>query len=159
MKNHIFVIDTDSYSGNFEREMTGWIMGHDNYGETYTKGTHEQVRELYPELSEYFTRMQEISSDHVFDDEYGHQQCGIIETPGWSNDGMGKHTKLAEGEKRKWPAYQSVGIAVSTTEIPKGDLKQMKALAQEFAKDNDIEILGYRIVTVETVTTEEVVEV
>jgi hypothetical protein len=44
VKHYIFVIDTDSYSGNFEREMTGWITGPDGDGKMCDRGYSYQSK-------------------------------------------------------------------------------------------------------------------
>jgi hypothetical protein len=150
---HILVIDTDSYSGNFEREMTGFVTGVERE-ELYDRGSAGKTRELHPELAAYFDKWSEvIIGDYVFDDEYGDQVCGIMPTPGWSNNGRGHHTKLEPSEKRYCPAYQSVGIALSVSELDEDVLETVRMLVDEFATEQNILILGYRMVTIETVTT------
>tara|TARA_R110000851_G_scaffold333220_1_gene511596 strand:+ start:1221 stop:1697 length:477 start_codon:yes stop_codon:yes gene_type:complete len=149
---HILVIDTDSYSGNFEREMTGFVTGVD--GDLYDRGGATETRELHPELTAYFDKWSEvIIGDYVFNDEYGHQICGIMPTPGWSNNGSGQHTKLEPDEKRYYPAYQSVGIALNVSKLDEDVLETVRMLVDEFATEHKILILGYRMVTIETVTT------
>jgi hypothetical protein len=152
MKNYILAIDTDSYSGNFEREMSGWIMGHDYYNEFYDRGKSKESRDRHPELTEY-TLWKDLCTSFEFDSEYGEQACGIVETPGYSNNGTGKHTKIALGEKRVWPAYQSVGIAVSEPAKLTGEFfDTIKMMATEFATENNIKIHNYRLMTIETTT-------
>jgi hypothetical protein len=150
---HILVIDTDSYSGNFEREMTGFVTGVERE-ELYDRGSANKTIAMHPELADYFAKWNtSIIGDYMFDDEYGDQICGIMPTPGWSNNGTGKHTKLEPGEKRYWPAYQSVGIALSVSELDEDILETVRMLVDEFATEHKILILGYRMVTIETVTT------
>ena len=133
--------------------MTGWIVGHDNYGEMYDQGSSVRSKEDKPELADYFEKWIGLSSDYIFDEEYGSCLAGIMTTPGWSNNGTGKHTKLKVGEKQKWPAYQSVGIAISAPAIDPEFLVTIKMLAEEFASNNKINITGYRIITINTVIT------
>jgi len=148
----LLVIDTEQYSGNFEREMTGWIVGNNNHGEMYDRDMYLKTHSAYPELEDYFSEWQtEYCGSYIFDEEYGRQMCGIVVTPGWSNDGYGQHSKLPEGTKRKWPAYQSVGIAIRKT-LPDDMIDIVKQLAHEFANNYNITITGLRYVT-ETVTT------
>lgn len=153
--DHILVIDTDSYSGNFEREMTGWIVGHDNYGAVYDRGWSVRSKEDKPELATYFEEWTNFSSEYMFDEEYGSQMVGIVPTPGWSNNGTGVQTKLKAGEKMQWPAYQSVGIAISNPVMDSDFLNIVKMLAEEFAAMEKIVITGYRIITIQTVVTKE----
>ena len=144
----LLVIDTNSYSGNFEREMAGWIIGHDNYGEMYDRGWSVRSKEDKPELAEYFEEWATFNSEYVFDEEYGSQMVGIMPTPGWSNNGSGKHTKLKADEKVKWPAYQSVGIAISNPVLDSDFLATIKMLAEEFAVQMKITITGYRLLII-----------
>ena len=65
---YALVIDTDSYAGNFEREMCCWITGYE--GENFPGGieyllktAREQLGEKANELPDYF--------DTVVHDEYG----------------------------------------------------------------------------------------
>jgi hypothetical protein len=150
---NILVIDTNSYSGNFEREMTGFVTGatREEYND---RGNVEKTRALHPELADYFIKWgNDILGCYEFDEEYGEQVCGIMPTPGWSNNGRGHHTKLEPGEKRHCPAYQSVGIALSVSELDEDVLKTVRMLVDEFATEHEILILGYRMITIETVTT------
>jgi hypothetical protein len=90
-----FVIDTDEYAGNFEREMTAFITG--------CIGECEVGSELTEELEE-----DGLSSD-FFDclitqepDENGcHRPCKIWDTPGYFNNGLGKFYKDGQEEQAK----------------------------------------------------------
>jgi hypothetical protein len=154
MKNTFLIIDTEQYSGNFERKMTGYITGSDDYGELYDKGASVRSRESHPELAEYVAAWQETyASRHMFDVEYGATICGIWLTPGWSNNGRGKCTKLTEGQKMHCGSYQSVAIAIHEM-LPESMLVVVKQLVEEYAEQNDITIIGLRYVT-QTITTVE----
>lgn len=122
---HIFIVDTDRYSGNFAQELCAHMTGMppvccgitDAYAKAYRDEMGIQEDEEY--------------NDHIVhvDDEQG--QCSIWPTPGWFNDGMGNHYKEGsisdEDVQRKYgverkarlgdnepfskhPAYQSVAI-------------------------------------------------
>jgi hypothetical protein len=112
-------------------------------------------QKYHPELTEYFSQWVVIRSTYTFDEEYGDQLCGIMPTPGYSNNGTGKNTKLHDGEKMQYPAYQSVGIAVRSVDMTDDFVKQIQALASEFAEKENIKILGYRMVVEEAITKSE----
>jgi hypothetical protein len=93
--NWIFVIDTDHYAGNFEREMTAYITG--TAGDCgvgkdmfpyYTAETGDENREKFEDWLEFRA-----------DDHGCSRPCAIYSTPGWFNDGMGGHFKDGEEEK------------------------------------------------------------
>ncbi len=80
----LFVIDTEDYAGNFERDLCAFITGRvgecgvgDDYAEMFT----EEVKNMGDE-----------PFANVIDegDEHGcYRPCSIYPTPGWYNDGMG----------------------------------------------------------------------
>jgi len=167
MKTEILVIDTDAYSGNFERELTGWITGAEGFDDVTDLRLVEQTQLAHPDLTAYFDKWEIVLATHTFDSEYNDTHCGIMTTPGWTNDGHGTHRKLEPGEKSQYSSYQSVGIAISRSEIGEGEaefLATVKQLAEEFAADTTrryigaFEILGYRFVTETVVTTTEEVK-
>lgn len=156
-ENYIIIVDTDKYSGNFEREMFGYVTGVicEN---VYDRGCAKQARENdYKDCKEYFDWWAVNVSEYVFDDEYGEMPVGIVPTPGYYNDGNGKHYKENENKKvkskKKWPAYQSVGIAVSV-ELPQNVLDTFKKRVYDFCSNrkknftnelDQIGVIGFRI--------------
>ena len=84
----MFVVHTDSYSGNFEREMTAFITG--EVGGDAGAGDDEvklfRSEDFPSETKEWF-------SNHVFTihDEHGITPVIMMPTPGWFNDGHGNH--------------------------------------------------------------------
>lgn len=80
----IFIVDTNSYAGNFEREMTAFCTG--QYGEC---GVGEETADAFfrdhPDMADDFASI--IS--HVPDEHGCHRPTSIWTTPGWWNDGMG----------------------------------------------------------------------
>jgi hypothetical protein len=94
-------IDTNEYSGNFEREMVAFItgqVGECGVGEENAALAEKQLPKI---VTEWFSENTIFTPD---EDNGCSRPAEIVPTPGWSNDGMGKHTK-GEG---KYPAYQSV---------------------------------------------------
>lgn len=154
-KNYGFIIDTNVYSGNFEREMCAYITGiADNRGDEYVDQNKDPID--FEDL---------IGSGPDTDGEL----ClvTIYPTPGYWNDGNGNEYKDGEGpmpKNRKYPSYQSVLIYLS--EHPDEEIiSYMKEKAYEFAKIYDpcygekenIQILGFRLW--ESITEEKTVEI
>lgn len=97
-----FIIDTDTYAGNFERELTAWCTGH--IGECCVgKGYADSFREECPAMVDAFDDL----IIHLPDEYQCYRPTTIYPTPGWSNDGNGHHT---HDESGAFPAYQSVAI-------------------------------------------------
>lgn len=98
----LLVIDTDSYSGNFERELTAYLTG--QIGEC---GVGDKLAAIFAEDAK--TNKPPVNFDDLVlseADEHGcARPCTIFPTPGWYNDGMGGHYK-AGGEKSALKTYQ-----------------------------------------------------
>lgn len=135
MTSYILCLDTDSYAGNFERQVTAYatgVVGECGVGD-------EEAKEFFAEtdgvadsiLDEFSNKIEQ----RVDDDDRCSRPCSIQPTPGWVNDGIGNHyrhpvdasptdeqiAKYQEGlrerkmltgdETPSWfPAYYSVGI-------------------------------------------------
>lgn len=103
-------IDTTEYSGNFERQMVAFITGLVGECQVGEEDAEIADKQLSPYAAEWF-----LENVVFLPDEHGcYRPAAIAPTPGWSNDGMGKHTK-GEG---LYPAYQSVLVRFDT-EPPK----------------------------------------
>lgn len=155
----VLVIDTDSYSGNFERQMAAYVIG--AYDEDRYHGFNEclQFREdgeepaappLLQELSESV-----MTLPHT---EYGHVSNTIWATPGRLNDGYGGHFDAAEGQKG-FPAYESVAVFLEVEPTAEQlALIQERAVAYgtnrtNFSGEPDpVQIKGVRVIKVETET-------
>lgn len=154
-ENYIIIVDTDKYSGNFERGMFGYVTGVIR-ANVHDRGCAKRsLADDYEDHKEYFDWWAENVSEYVFDDEYGEMPVGIIPTPGYYNDGYGKHYKEDKNKKvkRKWPAYQSVGIAVSG-ELPRNVLDTFKQRVYDFCSNHkkpfsnesdEIKVIGFRM--------------
>lgn len=129
----IFVVDTNMYSGNFERclcaYMTGVIgdcgVGDDVQG--IVRGDFdEKTRATLDDL------VMQVTDDHGC-----YRPVSIWPTPGWWNDGNGKHYRVGEGPvnvRRQWPAYQSVAIFLRKKPST-GIINLLKARASAYLKD------------------------
>lgn len=150
----MFVIDTDSYAGNFERDMCAYVTG--LYGDCSVG--EEIALSVQSELAGY-----EFDVESRPDDKGCFRPASIYPTPGWSNNGNGKHTPKDPGlvETYDYPAYNSV--AIYFYEKPsEGLIEVMKTRARVFAKGTlrrltpgKIKIEGFRLIQEETVTTSE----
>jgi hypothetical protein len=92
---YIFVIDTESYAGNFEREMCGYCTG--EIGEC---GVGDKEAKLFRQdmkiEDEEGPFCEKICSRH---DKHGvARPASIFPTPGWFNDGMGGHFRDGQDE-------------------------------------------------------------
>ena len=171
----VFVVDTDSYAGNFERELVGYMTGTDN-------GTHgdeeaEQFKKAFPKEAQKF---QAIVLELLDEDRYI-SVAHIYPTPGRFNDGWGtswheaadmglvkakrdkqiriNNSRLDEEsiKKRlkepvkKHPAFESVAVAFS--EKPsESQIVLMKNRARDFeAKTKEFSIKGFRLIENKTV--------
>lgn len=90
----IFVIDTENYAGNFEREMCAYITG--VVGEC---GVGQEMADLYlKETGEEESRFIDVI-DQVADEQGCDRPCQIWETPGWYNNGYGLEYKKDDTEE------------------------------------------------------------
>lgn len=130
MSKYLFVVDTDSYSGNFEREMTEYVV--------------DALQSM-------------IEEDDIIPEEV--VSC-IYPTPGFYNDGNGEHFPGDASEPGRYPAYQSVGIwleRVPTAEeaaVLVSRAKEFCANAAELVSFQSGPILCSACRLVEVVTTE-----
>jgi hypothetical protein len=125
----IFIIDTDKYAGNFEREMCAYMTGH--VGEC---GVGENIAE---DFEEEFPR------------EYKKFEAIILKV----TDDNGCFRPVQIEPIKNTRAYNAVGINFS--ERPHEKLIEfMKSRAEEFAKAKKLNISGYRIVKEETIRQE-----
>jgi len=157
---YAIIIDTDQYSGNFEREMCAYCTG--QVGDC---GVGEEEQALFDEKygDEFRDNIYELIEQRS-DDHGCFRPCSIEPTPGYCNNGMGKNCKEedAEGDDGRYPAYQSVGIYFY--DKPSQEIIDMiKERAAEFVtmkskhypyKKRTMKILGFRLITELTTSTE-----
>lgn len=171
----IFVIDTDKYSGNFEREMTAYATG--MVGDC---GVGDEEAEKFRKdfgLEESYEGPFGNSLENRPDDEDGcRRPAAIWPSAEYFSNGMGGEYKSGEEEKalkdhnkavraynkdhptanlkettklKKYPAYMSVAIFFKKKPDPK-QIKILKERTTKYAKDNDIKIFGHRILNEST---------
>lgn len=175
MKWLAFVVDTDTYAGNFERSLLAYVTGQkqDNFHD-FDEKTADRVRdELPPDVSAYFENNIGWGLDDL-DDVPMMSRCVVHHTPGWFSHGRGGHykdgqeheafedykkrivedKKLHPGYDLHWsptlikcPSYQSVAIFLN--EVPPPEiLSIMKARSVAFCKDH-LDIMGTKAPTIE----------
>lgn len=155
---YVFVIDTDQYAGNFERQLCAYLTG--ILGDC-------GVGILYAEMYNIFLEDSEIAVNPFFDlmlqlsDEHGCKRpCSIWPTPGFVNDGYGEHFKMGSLEakelKKQYPAYLSVALFFH--EKPDEELicllkkrtemflKLEHPKLRGFAIPEDLKILNFRLI-------------
>lgn len=101
----IFVVHTDSYSGNFERELCAYITGQvgdcgvgEDLASDFLDDEGDEAADLFDEI------VAQVRDDHGV-----MRPCAIYPTPGRLNDGYGNMRDAKEGETG-FPAYESVAI-------------------------------------------------
>jgi len=145
-----FIIDTNSYSGNFERNMC-----------SYMTGAYDDFTMVGAELADTF-KNDVISKDILSNIKYvTHPDFEEVETPvliektpNRVNLGNGRIVDLDSIDAKKavkiYPAYESVAILFKNNPIDFIDV--LKKRAYSFADENNIEILGFRLCLVEEKT-------
>jgi hypothetical protein len=117
-----FVVDMDSYAGNFERELSSFVVGRcdehgDHRGGPYREMFEKEVRGRgvrgHFEREDPFEDLVTTRVDDHGDDAVCRAPMGLAPTPGYSNDGMGNVSKLKPGKEPKHAAYNSVAIFLS----------------------------------------------
>lgn len=154
-QKYLFVVDTDAYSGNFERELTAYCtgcVGDCGVGDDEA----EDFQLLHSDIGEEVAVI-----IHQETDEHGcYRPATIWPTPGWSNNGLGKHTRVSSSDKIKCPAYMSVGMWF--TEAPSSQMVAViKERAAKFFREyytrGKVTIAGFRLIKKLTTYTEEIV--
>jgi hypothetical protein len=106
---NVVIIDTDSYAGNFEREMSAYAAGaydEDRYHGGGEFSGFDEDAEQDPRLSAIKEKIVTIKHD-----EYGDVSNTIWPTPNRVNNGMGGHYDEATyNGKYRCPAYESVAF-------------------------------------------------
>ena len=106
-ENYLFVIDTDTYAGNFERQMCAYVTG--QIGECEVG--KEQAELAKQEIPDVVAQLEELT-EHVPDEHGCHRPVSIHPNPRYGNDGHGKHALLTDENRKQfpYPAYNSVAI-------------------------------------------------
>jgi len=146
---YIFIIDTDTYAGNFERPMCAYVtgqIGECNVGKEQAELAKKEIPEVVEQLEELI--------EHVPDEHGCHRPVSIFPNPRYGNDGDGSHALLTDENREQfpWPAYNSVAIFFNS--LPdSGLLDVMKERARDIVKNEEgskgveskVEIEGFRL--------------
>jgi hypothetical protein len=166
MTRWFFIVDTEQYSGNFEREMGSYLIGMVG---PYFSETAEKLAQAYrDETGDDGDESQfaDILSIHDGDGEHEPSWVAIWPTPGWYNDGQGRHLKVdapvLEGHHivGRYPAYQSVAIAFDKKPT-NAQLQLLRTRAEAFPEafrttipsyfgHRDVKVTGCRLVKEKT---------
>lgn len=104
MSYYTLVVDTEQYSGNFEREMCAYLtgqVGECGVGQGFVAKYSQDIQNL------------EWWKENIYQkaDEYGcYRPVEIYPTEGWLNNGMGRCFKQTEQDEKGYPAYLSVAV-------------------------------------------------
>ncbi len=139
----IFIIDTNTYSGNFERQLCAYCTG--QYGECEVG--RDIANKFCTDFLKEWEGFCEIVNCYVPDDHGVGRPATIWSTPGYWNDGMGKHYPESkwDGKSDKWPAYQSVAIFF----YEKPNHEQINFICQratDYCAKENIKILKFRLI-------------
>lgn len=157
----VFVIDTEQYSGNFERQMCAFftgVTGDCGVGLEYArvfKIDHKQT----PIIDAFANMVKQVPDDHEC-----YRPCSVWETPGWVNDGKGNHSKQYMLRDGDYPANQSVAIYFEKRPTDTM-IELMKIRANKFneyhvgqhVRNEPVTITGFRLITVK-IKREDIVE-
>jgi len=174
------IVDTESYSGNFERELTAYCTG--AVGDCGVGS----------DMSDEFFESGGVASDLIVympGVSIVNRPSGVASTPGWFNNGLGgmfrhgcedaalaHHNAYLDGEVehvdsdveikrindrrveqvRKWPAYMSVEVYLSG-EPDDYFVADFCSRARRYCELNDIVLTGFRLLKYSVSVSEEFV--
>ena len=155
--SYLFIIDTDTYTGNFEREICAYITG--KIGECEVG--KEQAELARQEIPDIVAKLEDLV-ESVSDEHGGHRPVLIFPNDRYGNDGNGNPALLTDKNRNQfpWPEYNSVVIYFHS--IPNRRLlNTMKERAINFAKGKEVlkrvgkrvKIEGFRLLEEHTQTT------
>lgn len=153
--SYAVVIDTNQYSGNFERELTGYVTG--VYGECEVGSKEAKIFDEDVEDKELAEELGSIVVSRP-DDRGCYRPCAITTTPLRRNNGVGVHYSVdSDDDVSGYPAYESVEIYFSE-EPTKEMLQLIMDRANAFIKywgarhysDGNLEMHRLRVIATET---------
>ena len=116
-KHYLFVIDTDSYAGNFERAMCAYLTG--QVGDC---GVGEEQAEIAKqEIPDVVAKLEDLVMS--VPDEHGcHRPVSIFPNPRYGNDGHGKHALLTDKNRKRFSFYAYNSVAIYFNSLPDSEL-------------------------------------
>lgn len=150
-----FVVDTDQYAGNFERQLCAYVIGTvDEYGESQAEFYLDSFESAMGYMG--LAALKELSDCRVADpgdDGICLAPMDLAPTPDRYNEGKGEHYLAPLGIAYQEPAYHSVAIFLQR-EPTQDEITILTQRAKEFEllpkiKDWDSrpKILGCRLVS------------
>lgn len=124
---YVLVIDTNAYSGNFERQLCGYATGIFDYERGHGRQEAEAAMADAPETVKGI-RKKAVAVQHF---EYGMVFNTIRATPGRINNGTGQCRDALPNEQG-WPAYESVAIFFNKL-LTKAEMDYVRRRAEEYA--------------------------
>lgn len=132
-KGYIFVIDTDSYAGNFERDLCAYItgvVGDCGVGREFTKLYREETNDKHEDGSQFCELLEQRS------DKNGCcRPCSIYETKGWLCSGDDRPVKEEKWDQKKanekYRKSQSRIFQGYYDAANKENIKELKRLQEE----------------------------
>lgn len=104
-----FIIDTEQYAGNFERQMAAWITGMIGGCGVGEEMARQANRQLPGTTQKWFAK--HLSKNRGDSDDGYEPFVSIVPTPGWFNDGFGNHWRKDANTKEVqalfWKAARS----------------------------------------------------
>lgn len=133
------VIDTDSYAGNFEREILSACTGITPEYPT-RKSQEEKLKYDGPSMMEVVGYvLYDLGSNPYYD------RCVIFPNPDWGNDGSGDHYRVTPDRTAVKPAYFSVRIPLYRPLEPE-ELYGVRRRALDFADREGFTITRFRYI-------------
>lgn len=151
-KTYVLLIDTNLYSGNFEREMASFVAGAYDEDRWHGADGFEEFKQDAEESDILTNIMEKVTA--VTHEEYGDVTNTIWTTPGRSNDGVGRCYDSIPGEQA-YPAYETVAVFFDGPLSPE-EMTVIKDRAESFASLYDktsiepLRIKAVRQIVVET---------
>ena len=144
MKKTIFVIDTDSYAGNFERDMCAYItgcIGECEVGEEFAQLYLQETGEKYSQF--------DVLLEHRPDDEGCCRPTYMYHTKGWLYDGETGAVPEAEFDQQKanekYRLYTAIYRQNSLDRTEKIDVNNKNSGWDEKTKSKEIDRLKKEI--------------
>jgi hypothetical protein len=131
VSEYLFCVDTDSYAGNFERELCAYMTGI-----TGECGVGHEAAKLYEEAG--FKPLDDLVGQ-AQDDHGCWRPAAIQPTPGWFNDGVGNHYRESdydESEVIKTHNENVENYAKNTIEKVYADKEYAKKEADRHRKEH-----------------------
>ena len=122
----LFVIDTEQYAGNFERELCAWCTGQIGMCEVGSEEAADFKAEHPAEYAEFSRVVEQFSRD---EDDHTLRPACLVATPGWLNNGLGynyrddpsEYPKALEAYIQSALAYDKPQLAMIEQRLASGD--------------------------------------